>query len=263
MGRNQAGKYRDGLWLVELAPLVDPSQVVQAVAQVFGLSSNSDETLATVLKGYLARKQILIILDNFEHLLEAAPFVGEILAAAPQLTILVTSRERLHIYGELEYPVYPLSLPDLSHRETLQQILSYDSLKLFLQRAQAVRPGLRLNQAQADAAAQICIRLDGLPLALELAATQAKVYSFSQLAELLKANLANLPSGPAMRRPASTLYVLPSNGVIPCSARQKSSCLPAWQSSRAAARWRRLKQFVQAQTSITSARTWPPWSTRI
>ncbi len=163
---------------------------------MFGLSSNSDETLTAVLKRYLARKQLLIILDNFEHVLDAAPLVGEILAAAPNITILVTSRERLHIYGELEYPVYPLSLPDLSRRETLQQILNYDSLKLFFQRALAVRSGIRINESQANAAAQICIRLDGLPLALELAATQAKVYSFSQLAELLKANLANLPSGP-------------------------------------------------------------------
>jgi predicted ATPase/DNA-binding CsgD family transcriptional regulator len=196
VGRNHLGKFRDGLWLVELAPLVDPGQVVQAVAQVFGLSSNSNETLTMVLKGYLARRQLLIILDNFEHVLDAAPLVGEILAAAPNITILVTSRERLHIYGELEYPLYPLSLPDLSRRETLQQILNYDSLKLFLQRALAVRSGIRIDETQANAAAQICIRLDGLPLALELAATQAKVYSFSQLAELLKANLANLPSGP-------------------------------------------------------------------
>jgi predicted ATPase/DNA-binding CsgD family transcriptional regulator len=196
VGRNQLGKFRDGLWLVELAALVDPGLVVQAVAQVFGLSSNADETLTTVVKRYLSRKQLLLILDNFEHLLEAAPLIGEILAAAPQVTILVTSRERLHIYGELEYPVFPLSLPDTSRKETLQQIISYDSLKLFLQRAQAVRPNLRLNETQARAAAQICIRLDGLPLALELAATQAKVYSFPQLADLLKANLASLPPGP-------------------------------------------------------------------
>jgi predicted ATPase/DNA-binding CsgD family transcriptional regulator len=196
VGWNHLGKFRDGMWLVELAPLVDPGQVVQAVAGIFGLAPNLDETLATGLKRYLSRKQLLIILDNFEHLLEAAPLVGEILAAGPQITILVTSRERLHIYGELEYPVYPLNLPDSTRKETLQQIVGYDSLKLFLQRAQAVRPGIRLNQTQADAAAQICIRLDGLPLALELAATQAKVYSFPQLADLLKTNLASLPPGP-------------------------------------------------------------------
>lgn len=195
-GRNHVGKFRDGVWLVELAALIDPTEVVQAVAEVFGLSSNKDETLAAVLKRYLSRKQLLIILDNFEHLLDAAPFVGEILVAAPQITILVTSRERLHIYGELEYPVFPLSLPDLSRRETTQQIISYDSLKLFLQRAQAVRPGIRINKSLAYSAAQICIHLDGLPLALELAATQAKVYSFSQLAELLKGSLSSLPPGP-------------------------------------------------------------------
>ena len=196
VGWNHVGKFRDGVWLVELAALVDPTQVAQAVAQVFGLSSNIDETLTAVLKRYLSRKQLLLILDNFEHLLDTAPFVGEILAAAPQIIVLVTSRERLHIYGELEYPVFPLSLPDLSRRETLQQIVSYDSLKLFLQRALAARSGIRINEAQANAAAQICIRLDGLPLALELAATQAKVYSFVQLAELLKTNLASLPPGP-------------------------------------------------------------------
>ena len=196
VGRNLVGRFRDGVWLVELAALVDPTEVAQAVAEVFGLSSNTDEKLTAVLKRYLSRKQILIILDNFEHLLDAAPFVGEILAAAPQITILVTSRERLHIYGELEYPVYPLSLPDLSRKETTQQILSYDSLKLFLQRAQAVRPGIGINKSLAYSAAQICIRLDGLPLALELAATQVKVYTFSQLAEQLNVNLTSLPPGP-------------------------------------------------------------------
>ena len=202
------GQFRDGVWLVELALLVHPARVGQALAEVLGLSSPPDETLEVVLKRYLARKHLLLILDNFEHLLDAAPFVGEILAAAPQVVILVTSRERLHIYGEQEVPVRPLGLPDLSRRETSQQILGCDAVKLFLQRAQALRPELSAlsrpgevsrhsyNDAQIAAAAQICIQLDGLPLALELAASQAKIYSLTQLAQHLKGNLANLPAGP-------------------------------------------------------------------
>jgi predicted ATPase len=136
------------------------------------------------------------VMDNFEHLLDAAPSVGTILSSAPGITVLVTSRERLHIYGEYEYPVVPLALPDLSRRESQEQVLRYDALRLFFQRAQAVRPGLHMDAVQTAAAVQICTQLDGLPLALELAAIQAKIYTLPQLAEQLNNKLTNLPGGP-------------------------------------------------------------------
>ena len=196
VARGQIGRFRDGVWLVELAALTDPALVGQAVSQGLGLAYNSEETPATVVKRFLARKHLLLILDNFEHLLDAATLVSEILSAAPQVVILATSRERLHIYGEYEFPVYPLNLPDPNRKETLQQVLGHDALVLFFQRVQSVRPELKMDEAQVAAAAQICTQLDGLPLALELAASQVKIYTLGQLAEHLKENLTGLPAGP-------------------------------------------------------------------
>jgi non-specific serine/threonine protein kinase len=196
VARSSAAKYRNGAWLVELASLADPAQVVHAVAEVFQLSSNPREPLEAIVRRFLSQKHLLLILDNFEHLLEAAPLVGEILAAAPRVTILATSRERLNVYGETEYQIHPLSLPDATRRETPQQILNYDSIRLFMQRARAVRPDLSLDETQAHAVAKISHRLDGLPLALELAATQVKILTLPQLAEQLEQSLIGLASGP-------------------------------------------------------------------
>lgn len=196
VARKVVGRYRDGVWLVELAQLTDPAQVVAALAVVCGLSSNASDTLDATVRRYLAHKQLLLLMDNFEHLLSAAPFVSGLLAAASQVTVLATSRERLNLYGEWEYAVAPLGLPDLSRREALPALLAYDALRLFLQRAQASRPGLRVGELEAAAAARICVQLDGLPLALELAASQVRLYTLPQLADQLKDNLTTLPQGP-------------------------------------------------------------------
>ncbi len=191
-----AGYYRDGIWLVELAPLGEPYQVANAIAQVLNLNIASDASLADTLKRYLARRHLLLLMDNFEHLLDAAPLVGELLAAAPQLTVLATSRERLHVYGEQEYLVSPLALPDLQRRETSEQLLGYDAINLFHQRALAVHPEILDREAYFAAAAQICVRLDGLPLAIELAASQLKYFDPPTLARRIVEDLGALPGGP-------------------------------------------------------------------
>jgi predicted ATPase/DNA-binding CsgD family transcriptional regulator len=188
--------YQDGVWWVELAPLRDPSLVGDAIAQALKLSASSEAPLVEILKRRLAHTHILLLLDNFEHLLPAVPLLGELLAAAPQVWVLATSRERLHLYGEQEYPVHPLELPDLQRDESPEELLAHDAVSLFVQRARAAQPGFSLDEAQKSAVAQICVRLDGLPLALELAASQVKIFPPSLLVQRLQDSLGSLPVGP-------------------------------------------------------------------
>lgn len=188
--------YRDGVWLVELASINDPNLVPEAIAQALKMQMGGDVSPGESLKRFLRRKHLLLLLDNFEHLLESAPFVGELLATAPKLSVLATSRERLHLYGEQEYQVQSLKLPSLPNEETPEQLLGYEAIDLFAQRAQAVQPGFTLDEAQASAVTQICIRLDGLPLAIELAASHVKVLPPSHLVQQMEASLGALSSGP-------------------------------------------------------------------
>ncbi len=190
------GHYREGVWLVELATISQPELVADAISRVFELNIPGDVPLVDVLRRFLAPKHVLLLLDNFEHLLGAAPLVGELLAAAPQLTVLATSRERLHVYGEQEYSVQPLQLPYLGPASSVEGLLDNEAIDLFIQRARAAQPLLMLDDDQVLAAARICVRLDGLPLAIELAASQAKIYPPSVLAERLEGSLQTLPSGP-------------------------------------------------------------------
>lgn len=196
VARELQGSYRDGVWNVELAPLADPEFVADAIAQVFQLNLSGEFSTSEILKRYLSRKHLLLLMDNFEHLLEAAPLVGDLLAAAPQLSVLATSRERLNIYGEREYSVYPLSLPDMIQFESVQQLLSFEATDLFVQRARAVQHDFDIKVSQFEAIVQISQRLDGLPLALELAATQVKMYPLEQLASRLNDRMGSLPAGP-------------------------------------------------------------------
>jgi predicted ATPase/DNA-binding CsgD family transcriptional regulator len=191
-----ADYYPDGAWLVELASLRDSDLVPQTIAQVLEISMGASKSPIETLVRFLARKHLLLLLDNFEHLLEAAPLVGELLSAAPQLSVLATSRERLHIYGEQEYPVRPLQLPEPQHPEPLEKLLSYEAIKLFTQRARSARPGFELSEKTLPAILRICTHLDGLPLALELAASQVKIYSPQVLAQQLEKNLDVLLDGP-------------------------------------------------------------------
>jgi len=190
------GHYREGVWLAELATISQAQLVAGAISRVFDLDVPGDAPLVDVLKRFLAPKHVLLLLDNLEHLLDAAPLVGELLAAAPQLTVMATSRERLHVYGEHEYSVQPLQLPDLGPTSSAESLIDNEAVDLFIQRARAARPTLILDRDQVSATARICVRLDGLPLAIELAASQARIYPPSVLAERLEGSLQALPSGP-------------------------------------------------------------------
>ena len=188
--------YRDGIWLVELAQIRDPEQVVNAITNVLALSEREGATLDQALKNYLHNKKLLLLIDNFEHLLDAAPLVGELLAEAPQVSIFATSREQLHIYGEYEYPIAPLELPDTQRAETLEHLRKHEAISLFVERARAVRPDYEIDDDQIHAVANICKLLDGLPLAIELAAPLIKLFSPSKIAAQLQQDLGVLPSGP-------------------------------------------------------------------
>ena len=187
---------RDGVWLVELAEISAPTQVLNAIARVLAFKESMETPLDTALNSYLRNKTMLFVIDNFEHLLDAAPLVGDLLAHAPGLSVLTTSRERLHLYGEVEYSVSPLELPTDQQTQTAEELRRYDAIALFVERAHAVRPGYRFDDVQIRASAQICALLDGLPLAIELAAPLVKIFPPSIIAERLRNSLDTLPPGP-------------------------------------------------------------------
>ena len=172
----------DGVWFVELAPLSDPALVPQAVASVWNLREQPGRSLVDTLIDYLRAKSLLLILDNCEHLIDAcAQFVTTLLGVCPKLKILPSSREALGVAGEVVYRVPSLSLPNASSHSTPDNLLQCESARLFMERAQAAQPHFALTPQNLNAVAQICQRLDGIPLALELAAARIKLLSAEQI----------------------------------------------------------------------------------
>ncbi len=168
--------FADGVCFVSLAPISNPELVIPTISQTLGLKENGDQLLLDPLKASLRDKQLLLLLDNFEQVLKAAPRLSELLMACPNLKLLVTSRAVLHLRGEHEFPVPPLALPDLKRLPETETLSHYAAVALFLQRAQAVKPDFQLTSANARALAEICAQLDGLPLAIELAAARIKLF---------------------------------------------------------------------------------------
>ena len=166
--------YPDGVYFVPLAALRDSDQVLLTIAQTLALREMGGQTFQVLLKASLQDKHLLLVLDNFEQVVTAAPSLIELLETCPALKILVTSREALHLRAEYQFPVPPLALPDLTHLPKNTALAQYPAVNLFLQRAQAVRPDFQLTPANAAAIAELCIHLDGLPLAIELAAARVK-----------------------------------------------------------------------------------------
>ncbi len=164
-----------GVCFVPLAPITDPDLVAPTVAQALGLKETGDQPLLDLLKASLQDKQPLLLLDNFEQVLGAVSWLADLLADCPSLKILVTSRAVLHIRGEHAFPVPSLALPDFTHLPESEALSQYAAVALFLERARAVNPDFQLTPANTRAIAEICIRLDGLPLAIELAAARIKL----------------------------------------------------------------------------------------
>jgi len=190
------GSYPDGVWLVELVNIFEPSLVIPTIANVLNITSKMGASLDEVLKRSLSRKRLLLVIDNLEHLLESAPLLSELLAAAPNVSILATSRESLRISGEQEYPVQPLNLPNPSGKWNGEELKYIEAIALFIQRARAVNPNLSLDEEALQHLARICVRLDGLPLAIELCAPMVKVFPPRVIAELIENTLESIPEGP-------------------------------------------------------------------
>jgi predicted ATPase/class 3 adenylate cyclase len=171
-----------GVWFIELAPLTDPDLIPQTILSAIGISEQSGKPLEG-LREYLREKKSLIVLDNCEHLLEASANVANVLLnAAPNLNVLASSREALGVKGEATYPVPSLSLPDLKHLPVIEQFSQYEAVRLFIDRALLVAPHFVVDKDNAPFIAQICYRLDGIPLAIELAAARVKILSVEQIA---------------------------------------------------------------------------------
>lgn len=187
-----------GVHFIELAPLIEPNQVIEAIAQALQVRETLGRPLRKAILARLQDRQTLLVLDNFEQIVAAAPFVSEILEHAKGVKILVTSREALSLYGEHLFPVSPLELP--TPDASLATLQTNPAVTLFVQRAQAAWPAFHLTEANAADVARICIQLDGLPLALEMAAAQVQWLPPDKLLAQLQARLASL-RGHAKNRP--------------------------------------------------------------
>lgn len=169
------GEFADGVAFVSLAPIRNPDLVLPTIAQALGMQDAGNQQPLERLQAYLRDKDLLLLLDNVEQVVAAAPQVAELLVTCPRLTVLVASRAVLHISGEHEYPVAPLTLPDLAQLPAVAALAQVPAVALFVQRALAVLPTFHLAAANAAAVAAICVHLDGLPLAIELAAARTKL----------------------------------------------------------------------------------------
>ena len=187
--------FPDGVFFVSLAPLVDPRLVPSAVASALGLRDEGERPLPDRLRDYLAGKKLLLLFDNFEHLIDTAPLVADLLVAAPALKVLATSRAPLRLRAEREYPVPPFGLPPRKPLPPAEQLSQYEAVRLFVERARAVQPEFALDDANAPAVAEICHRLDGLPLAIELAAARVRLLPPQAMLARLEKRLPLLTGG--------------------------------------------------------------------
>jgi predicted ATPase/class 3 adenylate cyclase len=188
-------RFADGVVFVNLAPITDPALVVPTVAQTLDIREAAGQPLLERLVEMLQQKQILLLLDNFEQVVSTAVHVADLLATCPKLKVVVTSRAVLHIRAEHEFAVPPLALPDPTSLPDLAVLPHYAAVALFLLRAQAAKPDFQLTAANAYAIAEICVRLDGLPLAIELAAARIKLLPPQALLTRLSPRLAMLTGG--------------------------------------------------------------------
>jgi len=188
-------EYKHGVFFVALATITDPDLVIPTIASTLNVRESGGQPVDVLLKHYLAEKHLLLVLDNLEQVISAASKIGELLSAAPHLKIVTSSREKLRVYGEHEYPVPPLALPDLKKKPTVAVLSQYEAIALFIQRAKAANPNFEITEQNAPAVAEICVRLDGLPLAIELAAARAKLLTPPMMLERLASRLKALTGG--------------------------------------------------------------------
>jgi len=194
-----AGDFSDGAFWVPLAPISDPELVPSTIAHALGIQVGGKEQPLDRVIEHLRGRRLLLVLDNFEQILPAAPVVASLLASSAGLTVLTSSRAPLHLSGEQEYPIPPLDLPDPERLPSLEVLTQSDAVRLFVERARSVKPDFLVTAENAAAVAEICFRLDGLPLALELAAARVKLLSPQAMLPRLRQGLDLLSSTAADR----------------------------------------------------------------
>lgn len=196
VGADIIDEFANGVWFVELAPLTDPVQLQQEILKELGIKEETKKTLEETLIAYLKDKELLIILDNCEHLIEACAVLTEkLLKACPKLKIIATSREAMNCIGEQTHSILSMETPNLSEEISAEQITQYESVRLFIERALSVNPKFRVNSENAPSLAGICSRLDGIPLAIELAAARIKVLTLEKIHERLSNRFGLLTGG--------------------------------------------------------------------
>ena len=189
------GVFEHEVYFVNLAPISDADRVVTTIAQALDVREAGDQPLLRRVIDHVRDRGVLLLLDNFEQVVEAGPLIAELLSGAPRLKVLVTSRAVVHLAGEHEYPVLPLALPESAADQSLEQVTAYAAVRLFIERVQAAKPGFQVTQSTAVVVAEICRRLDGLPLAIELAAARVKLFSLPALLARLERRLPLLTGG--------------------------------------------------------------------
>ncbi len=188
--------YSDGVYFVDLSDLRDTDSLFAAAARTIGLRETSDRNTPEEIRNYLQNRKVLIVLDNFEQLTMAAPEIHKLLLGCPQLKFIITSREPLRLRGEQIFPVPPLQLPDMSRlREAVSDLMKNESVQFFAERAQSVRPEFKISEENISAIVEICNRLDGLPLAIELAAARINLFSPDALLKRMDKRLKLLRGG--------------------------------------------------------------------
>jgi predicted ATPase/class 3 adenylate cyclase len=189
-------RFDHGVFFIDLSALRDTQAVLASIARTIGVTETPDQPLLAELERELEHERVLLVLDNFEQVMAAAPTAVELLSGCPKLKLLVTSREALHVRGEHLYAVPPLSLPKAGHHQpTAAELAGYEAVQLFVERAQAARPDFHLTNENAATIADICLRVDGLPLAIELATARINLFSLDELRERLGSRLALLRGG--------------------------------------------------------------------
>jgi predicted ATPase len=196
VARDLLEAYPDGAWLVQLAPLSEAALVPKAVAEALDVAERHGESLSDRLAEVLRNRQLLMVLDNCEHLLEAsARLVDKLLDSCPRLRIMATSCEATGVEGEVRWVVPPLSVPDSRNEPSLVELESYESVRLFVERARARDPSFSLSPQDAQSVTDICLMLEGIPLAIELAAARVGTLSLEQISERLGGSLEFLTRG--------------------------------------------------------------------
>lgn len=196
LGTEVSQEYADGVWAVEFAPLSDPHLVPQATASVLGVPEHPGRSLTESLVHYLRARAVLLLFDNCEHLIPACAALAEaLLRGCPALRVLATSRERLGVAGELRFVVPPLSLPDPAHLPPPENLMQSEAVRLFVDRAALHQPGFALTDDNASPVVEVCRRLDGMPLAIELAAARVRVLTVDQIAARLNSRFRLLTGG--------------------------------------------------------------------